>query len=323
MKQQHTHSMKHFRTIDAPLEVLYELVADVTRWPVIFGPSVYVRHLERSPSEERFQLWALVNNEVKSWTSRRVLDAAKRTITFTQERSQAPLTSMYGEWRFLPTTNGRTGVTLEHHFSVTDDKRSINLIARAVDRNSEQELAALAGIAELNCAVDEVVYTFEDTVWFRGDSADAYTFIHRSDLWPTRLPHVNRVLLREERQGVQDMEMDTVTADGGTHTTRSVRICLPNERIVYKQLLPPAMLFGHSGSWEFGDGPEGVSVTARHTVAINPAAAREVLGAGSTLADARSYLREALGGNSRATLAYAREYVNGRETVTPGDGGPA
>ncbi|MGH3912822.1 MAG: aromatase/cyclase [Pseudonocardiaceae bacterium] len=313
--------MEHARVVNAPVEVLYELVADVTRWPVIFGPSLHVRHFQRGPEHEHFQLWALVGGQVKNWTSRRTLDASGLRITFEQERSQAPIVSMGGSWSFRALPGGRTQVVLEHHFSA-EGQRVIDWIADAVDRNSEEELAALSRIAELGAPVQEVIDTFEDTVRLAGSAADAYTFINRSDEWPDRLPHVRRVLLHEERPGVQHMEMDTVTADGSAHTTKSVRICLPHEQIVYKQLVPPAMLLGHSGAWHFAavpGEPDSAIVTARHTVAINPVAAREVLGADSTLADARRYLREALGGNGRATLAHAGSYAQSRVAV-PAEG---
>lgn len=317
MKQPRTHTMEHTRVVHASPEVLYQLVADVTRWPVIFGPSLHVRHLQRDPAYERFQLWALVGGQVKNWTSRRTLDASGLCITFEQERSQAPIVSMGGTWSFRALPGGRTQVVLEHHFSA-DGQRVIDWIADAVDRNSEDELAALGGIAELGVPVAEIIDTFEDTVRLAGSAVDAYTFINRADEWPDRLPHVRRVLLREEQPGMQHMEMDTVTADGSAHTTKSVRICFPAEQIVYKQLVPPAVLLGHSGVWHFADvpgDPDSAVVTARHTVAINPVAAREVLGADSTLADARRYLREALGGNGRATLAHAGSYAESRLAV--------
>ncbi len=317
MRQPPTHTMEHRRVVTAPPEVLYELVAEVTRWPVIFGPSLHVRHLQRSQTHERFQLWALVDGQVKNWTSRRRLDSSGLCITFEQERSQAPIVPMGGAWSFRALPGGRTQVVLEHHFS-TDGQRMVDWIAGAVDRNSEEELAALGRIAELRVPVPEIIDTFDDTVRIAGSAADAYTFINRSEQWPDRLPHVRRVLLREEQPGVQHMEMDTVTPDGSAHTTKSVRICHPYEQIVYKQLVPPTMLLGHSGAWHFADvpgDPNSAVVTARHTVAIDPSAAREAFGTGSTLADARHYFRAALGGNGRATLGHAGRYAESRSTV--------
>ncbi len=295
--------MTHSRVVRATAAVVYELVADVTAWPVVFEPSVLVRHLQRGPNEERFRLWASVNGEVKNWTSRRVLDPVARTIEFEQERSMAPIASMGGRWHIEAIDAESTTVTLDHRFTVLEGT-DIDVIAGAVDRNSTVELAALARIAELGHPVSEVIHSFEDTVVLDCPADQLYDFVFHSDRWPDLVPHVARVELTTDADGVQIMEMDTVTAGGIAHTTKSVRVCTPG-RIAYKQLLPPAMLFGHSGGWEFRDTPEGAVATARHTVAINPAMAREILGADTDLAAARAYLTEALTTNSRNTLLCA------------------
>lgn len=301
--------LRHTKVIGAPPEVPYELIDDVSRWPVIFAPSVHVRHLEKSPGEERFRLWAVVGGEVRNWVSRRELDRAGARITFEQERTHPPIEAMQGRWTFRPLPGDRTEVVLDHRFSVAGGDEVLDTITDAVHRNSEQELDALARIAELGHPVDELIYGFSDTIELGGASDAAYEFVNRSDLWPQRLPHVDRVELTEDEPGIQHMEMDTRTADGSTHTTRSVRICCAGKTIAYKQQLPPSMLFGHSGEWRFAEGSSGAVVTASHTVGIDPAAARRVLGEHSTLADAQRYLREALGGNGRATLEHARDIV--------------
>ncbi|MEW1738783.1 aromatase/cyclase [Nocardia beijingensis] len=307
--------MSHSRVVQAAPDVVYDLVADVTRWPVIFEPSVLVRHLHRGPDEERFRLWATVGGAVRNWTSRRVLDAGQRRIAFEQERSQAPIASMGGGWSFRELGAGTTKVVLDHHFTVVDGADAAQ-VAAAVDRNSVSELAALARIAELGHPVDEVVRTFEDTVTLDCSASEAYDFVYHSERWPEQVPHVGRVELTEDTDGVQLMEMDTVTAGGIPHTTKSIRVCVPGERIDYKQLVPPAILFGHSGAWEFADGPDGAVVTARHTVAIDPVAAREILGANTDLADAGAYLTEALSSNSRNTLRCAERHAASTKSPT-------
>ncbi len=310
----------HSHVISAPAQAGYDLVADVTRWPAIFEPSLHVHHLEFDEHAERFQLWALVNGQVKTWTSRRTLDSRQLHIAFMQERTQPPFASMGGEWTFRSLPGNRSEVVLTHHFTAVVGE-SLDAVTTAVDHNSEKELAALGRLAELGHPVSDVVFSFEDTVHLDGAARDAYQFVYRADEWPQRLPHVSRVVLREEPPDVQDMEMDTVTADGSAHTTRSIRLCFPAERIVYKQLMPPALLFGHSGGWTFTDGPDGAVATARHTVAINPAAIIEILGTNRTLADARDFLRAALGANSQATLAHAGAYAQSRTALSPGRAG--
>lgn len=301
---------EHTLISSAPARELYDLAAEVNRWPAIFAPSVYVDILERTERTERFQLWALANDEVKTWVSRREHDPDALRIRFDQERSAAPIASMGGDWIFRPLPDGRTEIVLLHDFTAVDDaSETVDWINSALDRNSPTELAALARIAEYGHAVEDVVFTFSDTVALRGSAADAYEFVYRSDLWPERLSHVSRVVLREDVPNVQDMEMDTVTPDGSAHTTRSVRVCFPDERIVYKQLVPPKLLLGHSGVWKFVDTADGALVTAEHTVAIDPATVTEVLGDQATLADAREFARTALGKNSRATLTHAGQFV--------------
>jgi len=294
----------HRRLVAAPADEVYRLVADVTIWPVMFSPTVSVRHLLRTEHEERFQLWAQVAGRVQTWVSRRTLDPVARRVTFQQERSHPPIAGMAGTWSFVPAPDGRTEVVLDHTFSVTDNDALQPMIS-AVDRNSTDELAALGRVAELGHPVGELVDRFSDTVVVAGRLVDAYDFLYRSDLWPRRLPHVGRVDLSEDEAGIQHMEMETVTGDGAAHVTRSIRVCVPNSSIVYKQLVAPAMLLGHSGEWIFSQREDGVEVTATHLVAIDPAAARSALGPDSTLDDAREYVRAALRGNSRATLAHA------------------
>ncbi|MFJ9153330.1 aromatase/cyclase [Streptomyces sp. NPDC102270] len=302
--------MTHSRLVAAPAENVYRVVADVTSWPVVFGPAVHVRHLHRTEGEERFQLWALVGGDVHTWVSRREFDPAARRIVFRQERTHPPVTAMAGTWSFHPLRDGRTEVRLEHTFSVDGEGAAAGIRA-AVDRNSKEELAALGRITELGHPLDEVIDTFSDTVVLDAHPKDVYEFVRRSDLWPERLPHVARVDLSEDASGIQHMEMDTVTADGTAHTTRSVRVCSAPSWIAYKQLLPPRTLLGHRGRWTFTPVERGVEVTATHTVAIDHRAARAVLGADCTVARAREHLRAALGGNGRATLAHAGAFIGG------------
>jgi len=299
--------MEHFRVVPAPAERLYDLVADVSRWPVVLGPCVAARRLELIGDEERIEISADVNGEVKTWTSRRTLDSAGLRVAFRQELSAPPVATMSGEWSFAPEDDGRTRMTLTHAFSaLTGDRKTLNWIAAAVDRNSEQELASLGELAALGHPLEELVLSFADRVELPGTAvADAYEFVARAELWPQRLPHVRRVDLDESVPGVRRLEMETVTADGGSHTTQSVRLCSPGARIAYKQTVRPQLLSGHSGVWEFEALDGGTAITSRHTVAIDPAAVVAVLGAGTTLAQAGAWARERVGANSRATMEAA------------------
>lgn len=314
MAQEHIHRAEHSCVVAAPAGIVYDLVADVTRWPVVFGPSVHVEVLERGADRERFQLWAIANGEVKNWTSQRTVDRVGLRIRFRQERSQPPVASMGGEWEFVALAEDRTKVVLRHDFAAVDDASdAVDWITRALDHNSDAELQAMRRVAEFGHPLDDLIFSFSDSVEVDGEVEDAYEFVHQAQEWPQLLPHVQEVSI-EEQDNVQDMRMLTQAADGSVHATKSVRVCFQNELIVYKQTETPALLTGHSGQWTFAKTPSGSSVTATHTVALNPAVLRDVLGEQATLADARTFARAALGGNSRITLAHTKAFAEARRS---------
>jgi len=313
------HRRQHSLVIDAPPEVLYDLVADVTRWPVLFEPTVRVELIEKSTTSERFELSALVNDELATWRSRRTFDRGGLLIRFAQERSTPPMTAMSGDWSFISTVAGKTEVVLRHEYSVADDAPdAVAWVNRALDTNSERELAALARVAELHAPLDHLVFKFEETLPLRGSAADAFELVARGDLWSERLPHVIESVM-DETSSVQRLTTSTVTPDGSRHTTSSIRLITPGEGIVFKQTLLPAFLIGHAGDWRFHDGPGGSTVTVRHIVAVNPQGLEALLGPGSSLDDARVWTTESLSKNSRITASYASVFAEGRASAPTDD----
>lgn len=300
----------HSTVIDASPGAVHDVIAEVERWPAVFAPTVHVEVHERRDGRERLTIWALVNGQVTRWTSRRALDRDRRRITFQQERSAPPIASMSGSWEFLDRGAEGCQVLLHHEFrTVDDDPESVRAVEAAVEVNSGLELAAVARLAGSGLPPERLVTTFRDTMELDAPAAAVYAFLDRADRWPRRLPHVHRADLLEPRPGVQELTMETVTADGAAHTTSSIRLCTPMRSIRYKQTTPPAGLIGHSGAWllaEHGDGR--CRVTAEHTIAVDPVAALRD-GAGTDHQNSVDHLlgrfREALRRNSRATMAAA------------------
>ena len=315
MSQPKTHFAEHSVAVAAPADITYALIADVTGWPRLFAPTVHAEQVSGDDEQEVIRLWALANGEVRTWTSRRRLDAAARVVTFRQEVSQPPVAAMGGEWRVTALTDDSCTVDLLHDYAAVDgDPEGLDWIERAVDRNSRAELAALKTTAESHAQTAELVMTFEDSVDIAGPATEVYAFIERSDLWPERLPHVSRLELTERVPGLQLMTMDTRSPDGTVHTTESARVCFQDTRIVYKQTRVPAIMTAHTGEWTFRPTADGVRATSRHTVVINPHTVRDVLGADATVSDARKAVRAALGTNSLATLRLAKAHAeNGHE----------
>ncbi|NYI04190.1 aromatase/cyclase [Allostreptomyces psammosilenae] len=328
-EQQREYALEHSEVITARASDLYGIIADVTRWPVLFGPTVHTDHIERTPSVERFHLWALLDGNVLNWTTRRTHDPERLVVTYAQAHSRPPFRTMTGEWRFRPLDGERSEVVLTHRFVPLEDTPEIReQITRTLDRNSTVELARLRGVAELGHSADELVFSFEEALsGIAGSAADAYAFVAEAEAWPERLPRVTKAVLRDYREGIENLELETVADDGSTTATSAVRVLFPGERIAFKHITVPKPLLGHSGLWTFSDVPAeqggGSTISVRHTVSVNPATIGEVLGAGATLEDARRHAREILGAQCRATMERAAAHAAERATVPgatkPGD----
>ncbi|MEE1929400.1 aromatase/cyclase [Streptomyces sp. TRM 70351] len=305
--------VEHDITIDAPASEVYRLIAEVENWPRIFPPTVYVDYVERGETEERIRIWATANGEAKNWTSRRVLDPEGLRISFRQEVPAPPVAAMGGTWVIEPLEERRATVRLLHDYrAVDDDPEQLAWIDRAVDRNSRSELAALKSNVELATGSADLTLSFEDSVRINGSAKDVYDFINEAQLWKDRLPHVAEVDLREDTPGLQVLRMDTLTKDGSSHTTESVRVCFPHHRIAYKQTTLPALMALHTGYWELTEDDAGVTTaTSQHTVVLNTGSIPAILGADAGIEEARTFIRNALGTNSRATLGHAKEYAEG------------
>ncbi|MEU6083882.1 aromatase/cyclase [Streptomyces sp. NPDC047108] len=305
--------VEHGITVLAPATAVHRLIAEVENWPRIFPPTVHAEQVERTGDEERIRIWATANGEPKHWTSRRTLHSDALRIDFRQEVSAPPVASMGGSWIIEPVDATTARVRLLHDYrAVDDDPEQLAWIDRAVDRNSTAELAALKANVEMVTGSEGRMLSFEDTVQMGGSAKDVYDFLNEAQLWSERLPHVASVRLGEPAPGLQTLEMDTRTKDGSTHTTCSVRVCFPHRKIVYKQSVLPALMTLHTGYWLLEENADGVAVTSQHTVAINTDNIAAVLGPDADLARARSFVRDALSGNSRATLGHAKEFAESR-----------
>ncbi|MEU3838519.1 aromatase/cyclase [Streptomyces sp. NPDC028635] len=317
MSAERVHRTTHEVTVAAPAGVVYGLISDAVQWPLYFPPNVHVEQLEFDGTRERLRMWATANGQIKSWTSRRVLDHVARRVEFRQELPAEPVQSMGGTWIVEPLGADRSKLTLLHDFTVAgDDPEAVAWVERATDGNSRAELANLRTLAEGWTKLDDLVLTFEDSVRVDGPAELVYDFLYRVADWPELVPHVSRLDVTEDEPGVQVMAMDTVTSDGSTHTTESVRVCFPDAgRIVYKQTATPALMSAHTGEWNVVPDETGVTVSSRHSVVLREENIERVLGEGAGVAAARRFVREALGRNSTATMNLAKQHAESAVTV--------
>ncbi|MEU6844688.1 aromatase/cyclase [Streptomyces sp. NPDC046716] len=305
--------VEHGITVHAPATDVYRLLAEVENWPRLFPPNVHVEYLEREADHERIRIWATANGEAKNWTSLRELDPEALRITFRQEVSAPPVAEMSGTWIVEPQGPDETRLRLLHTYrAVDDDPDGLTWIDQAVDRNSREELPGLKDGLEQAAQNDELTLSFVDSVRVEGSAKDLYDFVNEADRWTERLPHVSEVRLTEDTPGLQVLRMDTKAVDGSTHTTESVRVCFPHQKIAYKQTTLPALMALHTGYWEFRTDDDGVTASSQHTVVLNADNIGKVLGPDAGVPEARAFVRKALGANSRATLEHAKRYAEAR-----------
>lgn len=265
---------RHTIRVAAPPRRVYQLIADVDRWPLIFDPTVTVEHLGLDAASERVRMWELVDNEVHNCVSRRALNPHRLQIRFRQEHTSHPIATMGGLWLVVPKGSGSL-VVLDHYYRVVDDNPvDVRWLANAVDRNSTTMLAALREAAELGGELDQLWLSCEDGVDIDGNARDVYDFLARA----------------------QD----------------SVHVCFPETHIVFKQTRLPAIMRAHTGSWAVTRLPHGVRATAHHTVLLRRGTVTELIGPGSTVDDARAMVRQVLSTLSLATLGRAKAFAESR-----------
>ena len=311
---------RHTIRVAAPPRRVYELIADVDRWPQIFDPTVTVEHLGFNGSSERVRIWELVGGELRSAVTFRELNAHRLQVRFRQEDPQHPVASMGGLWLVLPKGNGSL-VALDHYYRVVgDNPADARWLAEAVDRNSVTVLEALRDTAELGGALDQLALSCVDSMDIGGDPQDVYDFLARAQDWSQRLPHIDRMLVDEDVRDIQHLEADTRLPNGSVHTTSTVRVCFPETRIVYKQTRPPAIMRAHTGSFSVTRLARGVRATAQHTVLLRPETVQRLLGPDHTVDDVRAAVRNVLHSLSLATLTRAKEFAEARRPASAGAG---
>lgn len=313
------HRMAQHTEVDAPAGVLYGLIADALRWPVFLPPTVHVEQLEFDGESERLRMWVTANGEIKSWTTRRVLDPVAHRVDFRQEVVPWPASSMGGSWTVEPRGPERSLVVLRNDFSVDGNARAdVEWVKRATSANTRAALDNLRRLAERWRRLDDLVLSFEDTAFVDAPVEPVYDFLHRFGDRPDAVPGATGIDIAERGPGVQLMTVELAGADGTARTTESVRIGFPHAgRIVYKDIRDteqPALLAAHAGEWSVEPDLRGTGVTvvARHHAVLDEDGVRERYGDGADAVRlAREALRSRLARESSLALRLAREHAEG------------
>jgi aromatase len=141
---------EHTVTVNAPVDLVYDILVDVEGYARIFPPTESVKLIESGDNYQIARLVVDVGGEQMSWITRRDLDPKRRVIAY-QQLETAPLVAhMSGEWRALELDESRTQLVLTHDFKARrpadgrcTEQKALELVQTAVERNSHDDLAAV------------------------------------------------------------------------------------------------------------------------------------------------------------------------------------
>ncbi|MFD9076444.1 MULTISPECIES: aromatase/cyclase [Streptomyces] len=303
--------LSHAVEVAAPAGVVYQLIADAERWPLYFPPNVHVERLDFDGVRERLRMWVLADGQVRSWTSTRLQDSARRQVTFRQDQVMEQAESMGGTWTVTELGPGRCRLHVDHEFTAAGGRpEDTAWLEAATVANARSDLKSLSFLARHWQQLDELVLSFEESVRVKGPAELVYHFLYDIADWPRHVPHVSRAEVAEPQVGVQKATLDLASAGGGTHTVTCMRVCFPHAgRIVHKEIAPRRLIAAHCGEWSLVPDERGVTVLAQHHVVLREKDIEPVLGAGATLADARRRVHAELSYESQQTLRLARQHA--------------
>ena len=102
--------------IRAPYDVIFDLAADVERWPERLPHYRYVRRLPAPDDERRFAMGARRGPIPVSWEAVQRPMRDERRIEFTHTRGVTK--GMWVEWRFADGAGGGLNVSIEHRLEL-------------------------------------------------------------------------------------------------------------------------------------------------------------------------------------------------------------
>jgi aromatase len=302
------HWAEHAVPVAAPAGVVYGLLADAVRWPVLLPSYVHVERVDWDVSGELLHVWDLPEGRVRRRRVRRVLYPEDRTVESQETDPALPGVLTRGTWSVAFVDDGRCVLTLRRQ-RPTPVGREPQFVAvqEAFEAQVRADLAQIRTVAETWERLDELLLAFEESVRVSGAAELVYDFLYRIEDWADLISHVERTAVTEDLPGVQVADVDSCWIDGGTVTSRAVRLCFPAAgRIVHKEVVLPELLAGHTVEWSLVPDQSGLRVLCAHSVMLREAAVGPVLGPGVTTADARHEVRAWLGRASAHALAQAR-----------------
>jgi aromatase len=134
--------------VAAPPKRVFELFADVDRWPALFGPFVGVERLGFEGANERVRFQQRSAHGTRAWTVVHAIDPVRLRVRFRYVDPPGALTMLGGLCRVMP-KSGDAVVAFDHYFRVAgNDTVTASRVERAIVVNSTRLLTTLQDIVE-------------------------------------------------------------------------------------------------------------------------------------------------------------------------------
>lgn len=145
---------EHCVTIDAPVQVVYDVLADVEGYANLFPPTQAVTMIEQGHDYQIAKLVVNVGGALQSWTTRRDLDTRYHIIRYHQLQTAPLMEAMGGEWRCFPLRGEQTQLVITHDFAPRTavdglilgqftSEQAEKMVREAVEHNSVADLSAV------------------------------------------------------------------------------------------------------------------------------------------------------------------------------------
>jgi hypothetical protein len=156
---------RHTVKVAAPPKRVYELIANVDRWPALLGSLVSVAHLGFDGVCERVRFSQRVDGVPQELTMVRELNPKRLQVRFRQVDVRPPVASMGGFWLVAPKGLGSM-VALDHYYRVVgNDPRTAASVEQEIAASARSMLAALRRTMELN-----LIESYSDRATVEGEA---------------------------------------------------------------------------------------------------------------------------------------------------------
>ncbi|XMA35618.1 SRPBCC family protein [Streptomyces albogriseolus] len=186
MPSQRVHSARRTVCVAAPAHVVYGMLADAPRWPVLLPSYVHVERMDFDGAGETLLAWEFEDGRVRSSRLRRTLRPREHCVDFEQDDPAWPGGTVAGSWSVEPDGAGRSLVTLRQQTPNAPAGTSAG--PDGLDADAAGRLARLREAAERWDRLDELLLAFEERIRVEGPAELVYDFLYRVEDWPETLP---------------------------------------------------------------------------------------------------------------------------------------